>query len=342
MEHTTVSVDIAGAVFEVAVSERPGRVTATHRLTRARFGAFFASRAPSTIVMEACGSAHYWGRELQDRGHRVVLLPPHAVRPYVPRNKTDKADARGILEAFRNDAIRPVPVKSVAQQTLAALHRLRSRWLATRTARINTVRGVLREFGIVIPVGSNRVVPAVGASIADADSGVPDALRPTLAEACDEIRQLEERIHDVELQLNALARETPVVAQLRTIPGIGLLTATAMVAVVGDIGRFPSGRHFASFLGLTPREHSSGLIRRLGAISKRGDNYLRMLLVHGARTVLWHAKKAESHDRLRAWGLERERGRGHNKAAVALANKLARIAWSVWRKGAPYRESFAA
>ena len=339
MNPTTISVDVAKSVFEVAVSERPGHVAATHRLTRAKFGAFFASRASSTVVMEACGSAHHWGRELEAQGHRVVLLPPHAVRPYVVRNKTDQADAKGILEAFRNDAIHPVPVKSLAQQTLAALHRLRSRWLATRTARINTVRGVLREFGIVIPLGSSRVLPAVGAALEDAESGLPDALRPTLAEACDEIRRLEARIRRVEQQFEALARETPVVGNLRTIPGIGLLTATALVAVAGDIRRFPSGRHFASFFGLTPREHSSGLIRRLGAISKRGDTYVRMLLIHGARTVLWHAKKTATHDRLRAWGLERERERGHNKAAVALANKLARIAWAVWRRGAEYRDT---
>ena len=339
MNPTTISVDVAKSVFEVAVSEQPGRVGGTHRLTRARFGAFFASRSPSTVVMEACGSAHHWGRELEAQGHRVVLLPPHAVRPYVLRNKTDQADAKGILEAFRNDAIHHVPVKSVAQQTLAALHRLRSRWLATRTARINTVRGVLREFGIVIPLGSSRVLPAVGAALEDAESGLPDALRPTLAVARDEIRQLQDRIRGVEQQLEALARETPVVANLRTIPGVGLLTATALVAVVGDIQRFPSGRHFASFLGLTPREHSSGLIRRLGAISKRGDAYVRMLLIHGARTVLWHAKKSETHDRLRMWALERERERGHNKAAVALANKLARIAWAGWRRGDEYRDA---
>ena len=185
-------------------------------------------------------------------------------------------------------------------------------------------------------------MPAVAAALEDADSGLPDALRPTLADARDEIRQLQDRIRGVEQQLEALARETPVVGNLRTIPGIGLLTATALVAVIGDIQRFPSGRHFASFLGLTPREHSSVLIRRLGAISKRGDTDVRMLLIHGARTVLWHAKRAETHDRLRTWGLERERVRGHNKAAVALANKLARIAWAVWRRGAEYRDTTVA
>jgi transposase len=342
MKDTTISVDVAKSVFEIAVSLHPGHVAETHRLPRPRFAPFFASRAPTTVVMEACGMAHHWGRELQNQGHRVVLLPPHAVRPYVPRNKTDRTDAKGILEAFRNQAIHPVPVKTVSQQALAALHRLRSRWMAARTSRINTVRGVLREFGVPIPLGSRQVVPAVRLALEDADSGLPDSIRPALATACDEIRDLEVRIAVVERQVESLARETPVVATLRSVPGIGLLTATALVAVVGDAARFPSGRHFASFLGLTPRESSTGLRRRLGAISKRGDSYLRMLLIHGARSVLCHAKKTDTHDRLRTWALDREQRRGHNKAAVALANKLARIVWAIWTKGVPYQESPAA
>jgi transposase len=285
------------------------------------------------VVMEACGTAHFWGREAEARGHRVRLLPPHAVRPYVLRNKTDGADAKGLLEALRNDDVRPVPVKSVDQHVLTALHRMRSAWMATRTARLNTVRGLLRELGFSIPVGARQVVPQVWALVSDADSGIPDALRPVLAEAAREIGELETRIRQVERSLEAMASTSDVVVRLRTIPGVGLLTATALVAFVGNVHRFPSGRHFASYLGLTPREASSGLRRRLGGISKRGDPYLRMLLIHGARSVLLHAKKATGErDRLRTWALDRERARGHNKAAVALANKLARVAWAVWRR----------
>jgi len=340
MKDTTISVDIAKSIFEIAVSHQPGHVAESHRLPRAKFAAFFAARPPATVVMEACGMAHHWGREFRAQGHCVVLLPPHAVRPYVTRNKTDRADAKGILEAFRNQGIHPVPVKSVSQQALAALHRLRSRWKETRTSRLNTVRGALREFGISIPIGSRQVVPAVWAVLEDADSAVPEALRPALAEACREIRDLEGRIASVEHQLEALAAETPVVGRLRSIPGIGLLTSTATVAIVGEISRFRSGRHFASFVGITPRESSTGLRRRVGAISKRGDTYLRMLLIHGARSVLCHAKKATgTHDRLRAWALDRERVCGHNKATVALANKLARIIWAVWSHGTTYVET---
>jgi transposase len=332
MHSTTIAVDLAKSVFEVAVSLRPGKVAERHRLSRGRFSRFLAEQSPATVVMEACGTAHFWGREARARGHRVLLLPPHTVRPYVLRNKTDGADAKGLLEALRNDDVRPVPVKSVDQHMLAGLHRMRSAWMATRTARLNTLRGLLRELGFSIPVGARQVVPRVWALVSDTDSGLPDALRPVLAEAAREIGELEVRVREVERSLETMARGSEVVVRLRTIPGVGLLTATALLAFVGDVQRFPSGRHFASYLGLTPRESSSGLRRRLGAISKRGDPYLRMLIIHGARSVICHAKKATGEQgRLREWAIERERARGHNKASVALANKLARIIWAVWR-----------
>ena len=338
MNSTTIAIDVAKSVFEVAVSEQPGQVRERQRLSRERFRRFLAERPAATVLMEACGSAHHWARHAQAHGHRAVLVPPHVVRPYVLRNKTDRTDAKGLLEAFRNEDIHPVPVKSQTQQALAALHRLRSTWLATRTARINTVRGVLREFGLIIPIGSHHVVPHVRTLLEEPDSGVPGLLRPALAAAVEEIREIEARIRAVERQLETAAAQTLSVGQLRTIPGIGLLTATALVAAVGDVQRFPSARHFASYLGLTPREDSTGPRRRLGAISKRGDTYLRMLLIHGARSVLCHAKTkmAPPPDRLRAWALQLERLRGHNKAAVALANKLARIVWAVWRHGKDY------
>lgn len=338
MDSTTIAVDLAKSVFEVAVSERPGKVSERHRLSRGQFSRFLADRGPATVVMEGCETAHFWGREAGARGHRVRLLPPHAVRPYVLRNKTDGADAKGLLEAARNEAIRPVPVKSIDQHVLAGLHRLRSAWMATRTARLNTVRGLLRELGFSIPVGARQVLPQVLELVSDADSGLPDGLRPALVEAAREIRELEAHIRGVERSLEAMSRTSDVARWLRTIPGVGLLTATALLAFVGDVARFPSGRHLASYLGLTPRESSSGLRRRLGAISKRGDPYLRMLLIHGARSVLLHAKRKTEgeHDRLRTWALERERTRGHNKAAVALANKMARIAWAVWRREEPF------
>ena len=208
-------------------------------------------------------------------------------------------------------------------------------WVAERTARLNALRGLLRELGFFIPMGADKVVPALRALIEDAESELPDALRNPLYEACQEIRDIEARIKQTETQLEATARQVPAVALVRTVPGIGPLTSTALVAFLGNIQRFPSGRHLASYLGLTPKEFSSGLKRRLGRISKRGDGYLRTLLIHGARSVLLHARKSQP-DRLRVWAHKLDKTHVHNKAAVAVANKMARILWAVWSRQTPY------
>ena len=332
---TRIAVDVAKAVFEVAISDRPGHVVRRERLTRDQFLPFMAQQPVATVVMEACGSSHHWARQIGGLGHGVVLLPPHHVRPYIRGNKTDRTDAKGILEASRNEEIHPVPIKSLAQQVLTSLHRLRSGWVAERTARLNALRGLLRELGFFIPMGAEKVVPALHALIEDAESELPDGLRNILYDACQEIRDIEARIKKTETQLEATARQIPAVALLRTVPGIGPLTSTALVAFLGNIQRFPSGRHLASYLGLTPREFSSGLKRRLGRISKRGDGYLRTLLIHGARSVLLHARKTQP-DRLRLWAHKLEKTLVHNKAAVAVANKMARILWAVWSRQTPY------
>lgn len=325
---TLIAVDLAKVEFHMVTSTRGDK---GRRIKRTAFLEFMVQHPTATVIMEACGTAHELGRKLQKLGHRVVLLPPHAVKPYVTRNKTDRADARALLEAYRNPDIRPVPVKSVEQQTLTSMHRLRQSWMEDRTAKINTLRGLLREFGLFIPVGANKVLVRAHEYIADVDSGLPPALRSLLSQVCDDIRTLDERIGEVTDQITALGRQTPAVARLITVPGIAYLIATALVACIGDIHRFPSARHLASYLGLTPKEHSSGSKRRLGRISKRGDAYLRMLLIHGARSILAHAHKAKNPDRLQAWALQLERKVGPNKAAVALANKIARIAWAVWK-----------
>jgi transposase len=333
---TRVGVDIAKSVFEVAVSDRPARWCEPLGCGGTSSWSSSRNSLRRPVVMEACGSAHHWARRIEQLGHQVVLLPPHQVRPYVKRNKTDRTDAKGILEASRNEDIRPVPIKTVPQQILTSLHRLRQGWMTERTARLNALRGLLRELGVFIPVGAENVVPAVWALVEDADSELPDALRPLFAAACQEIREIEARIKQVERQLEALAEQLPAVAHLLSIPGVGLLTATALVAFIGDVRRFPSGRHLASYLGLTPREFSSGLKRYLGRISKRGDGYLRTLLIHGARSVLHHARTRQP-DRFRIWAHKLSKTHVHNKAAVAVANKLARIVWAVWSRPAPTR-----
>lgn len=333
----TIAVDVAQSVFEVAVSRFSGQVSVRRRLRRAELLAFLGQQPRATVLLEACGSASYWAREIAPLGHRVLLLPPRHVRRYRSGNKTDRADAKALLEAFRNEEIRPVPVKTPAQQAIAALHRLRSAWLDARTARLNAIRGFLREQGLPIPPGSGRVVPQALAWIEDADLALPAPLRFAICEACSEVRELEERIARAERQLEALAAESSLVGRLRTVPGIGLLTSTAIAGFVGDLTRFPSGRRFASYLGLTPREHSSGNVRRLGAISKRGDSYLRKLLTHGARSLLAAATTHRNPDTLRRRAMALSARIGHNKATIALANKLARYAWAVVTKGADFQ-----
>jgi transposase len=336
VKNTTIAIDLAKSVFEIGISHRPGNVDGNHRLSRAALAPFLAAQPPATIVMEACSSSHYWARKFQSFGHDVKLLPPLYVRPDVQRSKTDRADIKGMLEAWRNSAILPVPVKTESQQQLTSLHRIRSAWMGTRTMRINSVRGLLGEFGVVFPAGASTLCDHVRGLIENSDTTVPMLLRDLLHQLVLEIGELETRIKTVERHLDALAEQTPVVERLRSIPGVGLLTATALVGFVGDVQRFPSGRHFACYLGLTPREHSSGMQRRLGRISKHGDVYLRMLLIHGARAVLWAAQSKSDPDRFRAWALDVQRRRGHNKAAVAVANKMARMVWAVWKFGTSF------
>jgi len=286
--------------------------------------------------MEACGSAHYWARRFTQFGHEVRLLPPQYVRPYVPRDKTDRADAKAILEAHRNKDIHNVPVKTPIQQVLATHHRMRSAWMRRRISALNALRGILREHGVFIPLGAARVIPAVREILAMEDEQVPSALYAMLSDICCEIEELQERILNTEEELERLSKDDHRVKICRSVPGVGPLTSTAIVAFVGDVQRFASGRHFASYLGLTPRVRASGTRSHQGRISKRGDRYLRCLLVHGARTILQHAEKRQKTDRLHAWAVRSKDRLSYGKAVVALANKLARILWSVLHHDRPY------
>ena len=291
------------------------------------------NRRVDRIVMEACGSAHHFARRFVAQGIDVVLLPAQYIRAYVRRNKTDAADATALLEAARNDQIRPVRIKSIEQQ---ALHRTRSLWMATRTSRINALRGFCREMGLHVPVGARTGLDAMARAVADDQSPIPALLRPTMQLLLDEIRNLETRIAKLERQLTDAASESTACKLLISIPGVGLLTATGIAAATsGTVAHFTDARHFASWFGLTPKETSSGDHRKLGRISKRGDKYLRMLLTHGARSVLRAAvaaktKGAELTD-IRRWAFELQSRSNHNKPVCALANKLARICFGVLR-----------
>jgi transposase len=338
MDATTVAVDLAKTVFELAIANAQWRIVSRQRLNRQQFTRFLAETPATHVVMEACGMAHDWGRLAQQHGHRVTLVPPSYVRPYVRRNKTDRADAEAILEAVRSGEMPSVAVKRVEQQALVALHRVREQWMTTRTARINTLRGILREHGVLLPAGARAAVHAVPTLLEEGQ--LPLHVRTVLRSVHAEIRALETRIAELERELHALAASDPIVTRLQTIPGIGLLTATALVGSVGHIHAFRRARQFASWLGLTPREHSSGTRRRLGGISKRGDGYLRCRLTHGARAVLVTAQRrtatAQPLTRLHHWALTVRDRRGHNKATIAVANKLGRTVWAVWHKDVPF------
>jgi transposase len=343
MNATTVAVDLAKSVFQLAVADDTWHVVETHRLTRTQFERWFANRDVSLVIMEACGSAHHWARWLSAMGIEVKLLPAQYVRAYVKRNKTDAADAAALLEAARASDIRPVRVKSVEQQALQGLHRIRSLWMGTRTSRINALRGFCREFGIAIPVGARTGMEAIGRVLADPQTAVPDLIRGTARLLMEEIRLLEARIAQLERELTDMARLSPACKTLLSVPGVGLLTATAMVAATsGDVSHFRDARHFASWFGLTPKEYSSGSTRHLGRISKRGDRYLRMLLTHGARSVLRSAVVATGAGRevigVRRWALDVQHRSNHNKAACALANKMARICYATLRDKEPFAE----
>lgn len=334
MKSTLIAVDTAKLVFEVAESE-DGKVTKRLRLNREKFTEYVVTRQTAEFVLEACGGSHYWARLMERCGHTVRLLPVPYVTAYRRRNKTDRVDCLAMLEAAKNPEILPVPVKSEEHQAIQGLHRCRSAWMATRTARINTMRGLLREFGVVLPIGKASALKRIPEVLSE--GSLPPMLRPMLYGLFEEVRELSDRIKAVENQLEAISRQNPVIDHLRDVSGIGLLTATALYASANDAKHFRNGRHFASWLGLTPREYSSGHVRKLGGISKRGDRYVRMLLTHGARAVLLRAGQMQRANQplnaLQQWALQLKERTNHNKATCALANKIARIAWATWQHG---------
>lgn len=335
MNATTIGLDLAKNCFQLVVSDAQYCTQSRHRLTRRKFVDFMSNRSASVVVMEACGSAHYWARQLMAMGHQVRLLPAQHVRAYVKRNKTDAADAAALIEASRNEELKSVPIKAIEHQVLQQVHRLRMQWQQGRTARINALRGMLREFGIDIPKGATAGLAAIREALQLADNGLPDALRPFISQVLAEIEDFEKQVQNADRALKTLTREDAVVQRMQQTPGVGLIVSTGMRAGVVDIHRFASGRHLSSWLGLTAKEHSSGEKRRLGRMSKQGDVYLRTMLIHGARSFLLAtktlAKNGRPLDRFRRWALETERRIGHNKATVAVANKLARIIWATWK-----------
>lgn len=331
MQGTTIGLDVAKRVFQVHGVSAAGAVFC-RRLGRAGVESFFAQLAPSVVGMEACASAHYWARRLGALGHSVRLVPPRYVKAYVRRNKTDAADAAAICEALGRRDMQFVPVKSEAQQAVLALHRTRALLVRQRTMTANALRGQLAEFGLVAAQGQAGLGQLL-ALVDDPATALPDEARAAFAVLAGQWRGLCAQIAALERRIVAWHRQDAASRRLATIPGIGPITASALAASVGDARAFRTGRHFAAWLGLTPREWSSGMKRRQGKISKRGDGYLRRLLILGAHAVMRHHKRSATD-----WLTALRARRPAAVAAVALANKTARIAWAVMARGEVYRQ----
>lgn len=331
----TIGIDLAkNSVHAYGVDVR-GRQVFSKKLPRGKLTAFMANRPACLVAMEACGSAHHWARVFRHLGHEVRLIAPQFVKPFVKSNKNDAVDAEAICEAVQRPNMRFVAIKSVEQQDIQAIHRMRSLSVERRTAQINQVRGLLLEYGVEIPQGRAAVMRRVPEILEDAENGLSERFRAELNVLLEELRHLDERVKHYDTQIQAIAQSDATAQRLMTIPGLGAQGATALLAAVGeDPQMFSSGRALAAWIGLVPRQHSTGGRERLLGLSKRGDVYLRNLLIHGARAVLRWVERKE--DPVSHWAAVLKTRRHTNVVAVALANKMARIAYAVMTRGKPY------
>jgi transposase len=333
---TTVGIDLAKSVFQVHAIDACGAVIVSRAVRRAGLLQLLGKFPPCLIGLEACASSHHWARELTKLGHTVRLIPPAYVKPYVRRQKNDAADAAAICEAVGRPSMRFVPVKTEAQQAVLMLHRVRALLVAQRTALICALRAHMAEFGIVAPVGPRNVAPLLAILADEADARIPSLARLALRPLARRMAMLRLEIERLDRRLLDWHRSSDVSRRLATIPGVGPITATALAATIADPSMFRSGREFAAFLGLVPRQTSSGGKERLGRISKMGDRYLRTLLVVGATAVLRYAKTDGSTSKV--WAQTLLARKPFKVVAVALANKTARIAWAVMARGQVFRE----
>lgn len=334
MQITTIGLDLAKSVFQVHGVDASGKVVVAKALRRGQVLAFF-SKLPSCLVgMEACSTAHHWAREIGKLGHGVRLMPPAYVKPYVRRGKNDAADAAAICEAVTRPSMRFVPVKSIEQQATLMAHRSRDLLIRQRTQLINALRGHLAEFGLVAAQGREGVAALIGLVQREGGEAFPAGVRAALMPVIGQLEALQQQIDALDKVIHAQHRESEASRRLETIPGIGVIGATAIAATINDPGAFKSGRDLAAWIGLVPRQNSSGGKERLGGISKQGDRYLRKLLVIGASAVLKHAR---IHPGKHPWLIQLLARRPAKVAIVALANKMARIAWAVLSRGEIYR-----
>ena len=331
---TVVGVDTAKRVFQLHWVDMETGEIVDLRLTRAKFLEHFANRAPCVVGMEACGGSQHWARRLRELGHEVRLLPAKLVRPFVGGNKSDTHDARAIWTAVQQPGVRTVAIKSEEQQAVLALHRMRQQLVKFRTAQINGLRGLLAEYGEVMPQGRSGIARGIAAALGRVSERLPAMVVETLREQWARVIRLDDEIGEIERRLKLWHRDNAASQRVAEIPGVGVLTATAVVAAMGDPAAFRSGREFAAWLGLVPRHVGTGGRVRMLGISKRGDTYLRTLLIHGARSVFTTSKAPPE------WALRLAERRPLNVAVVALANKMARTIWALLAHDRAYQEGF--
>lgn len=339
MQITTIGLDLAKHVFHIVGLNQAGKMVMRKKLKRSQMLAYFANLPVCIVAMEACASAHYWARELAKSGHTIKLLPPRSVKAYVQGNKNDYNDALAIAEAACRPTIRLVSPKTSAQQDIQALHRLREGVMSHRTRVSNQLRGLLAEYGIIIPKGISQLRAAIPEMLEDAQNELSVLFRELLSRAYAQLQELEEHMKYYDKAIQTVNRTDEAAQRLQSIPGYGPVISSVFSSVMGDGQAFKRGRDASAFIGLVPRQHSSGDKSVLLGISKRGNRYLRGLLIHGARAVIKNAHKKE--DKLSRWATELVNRRGKNKATVALANKLARIGWAVLTSGQAYEIKMA-
>jgi len=334
-EVKVMGIDLAKRQFHVHGVDVGGRKVLSKKFSRQKLKEYLVTLLPCTVAMEACAGAHYWGRLLRSYGHEVRLIAPQFVKPFVKSNKNDAADAEAICEAAQRPTMRFVAVKEVEQQDIQSFHRMRSLAVERRTAQINQIRGLVLEYGIEIPTGRFNLLKRLPEILEDAENGLTELFRKELFGLYEELRHLDARIEHYDEKLKQIAQADERLQRLQTIPGIGPVIATALLAAIGDIQAFKNGRELAAWLGLVPRQHSTGGKATLLGISKRGDVYLRQLIIHGARAVLrWADRKT---DRTSRWAAVLTVRRHKNIAIVAMANKMVRVAFALLKKGENYR-----
>jgi transposase len=338
MKITTVGIDLAKNVFQIHAVDERGQTVLRKQLKRAQVAVFFGNLPPCLIGMEACASAHYWGRTLQRFGHTVRLMASQFVKPYVKTNKNDAADAEGICEAVGRANMRFVPIKSIEQQAILSVHRVRQGFVKARTAQANQIRGLLGEFGLIIPQGIINVTKRVPELLEDASNELPVALRQLIDHLTQHLKELDRQVKEFERQIIAWHRGSELSQKLEKIPGIGALAASALVASIADARSFENGRQVSAWLGLVPRQSSSGGKPRLLGMSKRGDAYLRTLLIHGARSAILAAQRKTANTNV--WLANLLTRRHPNIAAVALANKNVRTVWALLAHGREFKADY--